>query len=43
MRNVAIWFVKAKCFVGNVIPSEEIGLTLSHKTFVCTYLKIQYS
>jgi len=38
MRNVAIWFVEEKCVVSNVIPPEEIGLTLLHKTLViCTY------
>jgi len=31
MRNVVVWFVEAKCVVvvGNVIPQEEIDLTVS--------------
>jgi len=33
IRNVVIWFVKAKCVAGKVKPIEEIGLKLLHKTF----------
>ena len=34
MRDVIIWFLEAKCVVGTIIPPAEIGLTLSHITFV---------